>query len=41
VTTSYPAAELRGAELVVDGLKMLTITMLDRLCSADPSGPQR
>jgi len=35
VTTSYTAAELVGAELIVDGLKTLTIPMLDRLCGAD------
>ena len=35
VTTSYSAAELAGAELIVDGLKTLTIPMLDRLCGAD------
>lgn len=31
VTNSYPAEELAGAELVVDGLKALTLPMLDRL----------
>jgi HAD superfamily hydrolase (TIGR01509 family) len=31
VTTSYPAAELAGAELVVDGLRSLTIPMLETL----------
>lgn len=31
VTTSYPAAELAGAELVVEGLRTLTIPMLDEL----------
>jgi beta-phosphoglucomutase len=31
VTTSYQAAELTGAELVVEGLRMLTIPMLDDL----------
>ncbi len=31
VTTSYPAAELAGAELVVDGLKALTLPMLEEL----------
>ena len=31
VTTSYGAAELTGAELVVDGLRALTIPMLDEL----------
>jgi beta-phosphoglucomutase len=31
VTNSYPAAELPGAELVVDGLQELTLPMLDRL----------
>jgi beta-phosphoglucomutase len=33
VTNSYPAHELAGAELVVDGLKGLTLPMLDRLCA--------
>jgi len=31
VTTSYPAAELTGAELIVDGLRSLTIPMLEDL----------
>ena len=31
VTNSYPAGELKGADLVVDGLKELTLQMLDRL----------
>jgi beta-phosphoglucomutase len=31
VTNSYPASELTGAELIVDGLKALTLPMLDRL----------
>lgn len=31
VTNSYPAHELPGAELVVDGLQGLTLPMLDRL----------
>ena len=31
VTTSYPAAELTGAELVVAGLRSLTIPMLEHL----------
>jgi len=31
VTTSYPAAELTGAELIVDGLQALTLPMLDDL----------
>jgi len=35
ITTSYPAHELTGAELVVPGLHTLTIDMLDRLCSRD------
>jgi beta-phosphoglucomutase len=35
VTTSYPAHELPGAELVVPGLHALTLEMLDRLCSQD------
>ncbi len=33
VTNSYPADELPGAELVVDGLKALTLPALDRLCA--------
>ena len=32
VTTSYAAAELRGAELTVTSLAALTIPMLDQLC---------
>jgi beta-phosphoglucomutase len=35
VTTSYTAAELAGAELVVDGLQALTLAALNRLCGAD------
>ena len=31
VTNSYPADQLSGAELIVDGLKELTLPMLDRL----------
>jgi sugar-phosphatase len=31
VTTSYAAAELPGAELVVEGLHALTLPMLDAL----------
>jgi hypothetical protein len=31
VTNSYPASELEGAELVVDGLQALTMSMLERL----------
>ena len=34
VTTSYPAHELTGAELVVDGLEALTLPALDRLCES-------
>ena len=33
VTSSYPAAELEGAELVVKGLNALTLTALDDLCA--------
>jgi HAD superfamily hydrolase (TIGR01509 family) len=33
VTNSYPAHELRGAELVVGGLKDLTLAALHELCS--------
>jgi beta-phosphoglucomutase len=34
VTNSYPAGELAGAELVVGGLKDLTLDALERLCSS-------
>ena len=34
VTTSYPAGELSGAELVVEGLRALTLPALDRLCAS-------
>ena len=34
VTNSYPADQLGGAELIVDGLKALTLPMLDRLVTA-------
>jgi beta-phosphoglucomutase-like phosphatase (HAD superfamily) len=34
VTTSYPAHELVGAELIVSGLGGLTLAALDRLCGA-------
>jgi HAD superfamily hydrolase (TIGR01509 family) len=34
VTTSYPAHELVGAELIVSGLNSLTLAALDRLCGA-------
>lgn len=34
VTNSYPAAELPGAELVVDGLKALTVEQLDSFVGA-------
>ena len=33
VTNSYPAHELAGAELVVEGLQSLTLPALDRLCA--------
>jgi hypothetical protein len=33
VTNSYPAAELGGAELIVDGLSALTLAALDELCA--------
>jgi beta-phosphoglucomutase-like phosphatase (HAD superfamily) len=36
VTTSYAADELRGAELVVDGLHALTLPMLDALVRRGP-----
>jgi beta-phosphoglucomutase len=35
VTNSYPAHELPGAELIVDGLKALTLSMLDELVQSD------
>jgi beta-phosphoglucomutase len=35
VTNSYPAAELSGAELIVDGLNGLTLEALDALCAND------
>jgi beta-phosphoglucomutase len=35
VTTSYPAGELKGAELVVEGLKTLTLGQLDTLCAGN------
>jgi beta-phosphoglucomutase len=44
VTTSYPARELAGAELVVEGLAALTLDALERLLEqemAPSSGPQR
>jgi beta-phosphoglucomutase len=34
VTTSYPAHELEAADLVVDGLKTLTLQRLDTLCAS-------
>lgn len=34
VTNSYPAHELPGAELIVDGLKELTLPMLDELVAS-------
>jgi beta-phosphoglucomutase len=34
VTTSYPAHELKAADLVVDGLKTLTLQRLDALCAS-------
>jgi len=33
VTNSYPAAQLEGAELVVDGLGALTLSALEQLCA--------
>jgi len=35
VTSSYPEAELSGAELVVEGLRSLTLTALDELCAGE------
>lgn len=37
VTSSYAASELTDAELVVDGLKALTLSALDRLCASQPT----
>jgi beta-phosphoglucomutase-like phosphatase (HAD superfamily) len=34
VTSSYPAAELSNAELVVNGLGSLTLPALDKLCAS-------
>jgi beta-phosphoglucomutase len=39
VTTSYPAHELVGAELVVPGLSDLTLAQLDHLCVKTSSTP--
>ena len=38
VTNSYPADELTGAELVVNGLQALTLDALDRLCGPGAAG---
>lgn len=35
VTNSYPASELPGAELIVEGLNTLTVQMLDELVASD------
>jgi beta-phosphoglucomutase len=35
VTNSYPASELPGAELVVDGLGALTLAALREMCASD------
>ena len=39
VTNSYPASDLPGAELIVEGLNTLTVQMLDDLVKSD--GPSR
>lgn len=39
VTTSYPAHELPGAELIVGGLADLQLEMLDELCATEPNAP--
>ena len=39
VTNSYPADQLAGAELIVDGLKALTIQALEHLCRSTSSTP--
>lgn len=41
VTNSYPAHELTGAELVVDGLKALTLADLHQLCGNGGSASAR
>jgi len=41
VTTSYTAVELPGAELIVDGLHALTLSMLDALVERAPSAEVR
>jgi beta-phosphoglucomutase len=38
VTNSYPADELPGAELVVDGLQALSLEALERLCATSTTG---
>jgi HAD superfamily hydrolase (TIGR01509 family) len=38
VTTSYPASDLPGAELIVEGLNTLTIQMLEELVKGPPKG---
>ena len=40
VTTSYPAHELPGAELIVGGLGELELDMLDQLCAAPHARPR-
>jgi beta-phosphoglucomutase-like phosphatase (HAD superfamily) len=37
VTTSYAADQLRGAELIVEGLRALTIPALEQLCGTNLS----
>ena len=39
VTNSYAASELPGAELIVDGLRALTLPMLDRLVAGGQMAP--
>jgi beta-phosphoglucomutase len=39
VTNSYPAHALAGAELVVEGLKALTLPMLERLVAGEGAAP--
>jgi beta-phosphoglucomutase len=39
VTNSYPAEELRPAELIVGGLNKLTVAALDRLCAKNSLTP--
>ena len=41
LTNSYEAKALRGAELVVTGLDVLTLPALNHLCATDPQATER